>query len=51
MMQKLMKEKNLIKNGLYQKIYISDPIKISSEKIKTILIQPVKLIQSVKEKT
>jgi hypothetical protein len=41
-MRKLMKEKNLIENGLHHEIYLSDPRKIAPEKMKTILRQPVK---------
>jgi hypothetical protein len=41
-MRKLMKEKNLIENGLHHEIYLSDPRKTAPEKMKTILRQPVK---------
>ena len=41
-MEKLMKEKNLVKNGLHHEIYLSDPRKVLPEKMKTILRQPVK---------
>ena len=42
-MRKLMKEKNLIENGLHHEIYLSDPRKTAPEKMKTILRQPVKV--------
>ncbi len=41
-MRKLIKEKNLIENGLHHEIYLSDPRKVTPEKMKTILRQPVK---------
>ena len=41
-MRKLMKEKNLIENGLHHEIYLSDPRRVLEEKMKTILRQPVK---------
>lgn len=41
-MQKLMEEKNLVKNGVHHEIYLSDPRKTPSQKLKTILRQPVK---------
>ncbi len=39
---KLMKEKNLVENGLHHEIYLSDPRKVAPEKMRTILRQPVK---------
>jgi hypothetical protein len=41
-MRKLMKEKNLVDDGLHHEIYLSDPRKVTPEKMKTILRQPVK---------
>jgi len=41
-MEKLMEEKNLVKNGLHHEIYLSDPRRVPEEKWKTILRQPVK---------
>jgi len=41
-MRKLMEKKNLIENGLHHEIYLSDPRRVSGEKMKTILRQPVK---------
>ena len=43
-MEKLMKEKNLVKNGYHHEIYliISYPRKVPEERLKTILRQPVK---------
>jgi len=41
-MRKLMREKNLIENGLHHEIYLSDPRRVLEEKMKTILRQPVK---------
>lgn len=38
------KENNLAKNGLHHEIYLSDPRKISPDKLKTVLRQPVKKI-------
>ncbi len=40
--KKLMEQKNLVENGLHHEIYLSDPGKVSPEKMKTILRQPVK---------
>ncbi len=39
---KLMKDKGLVYNGYHNEIYLSDPRKAATEKIKTILRQPVK---------
>jgi hypothetical protein len=39
---KLMKEKNLVENGLHHEIYLSNPRKVAPEKMKTILRQPGK---------
>jgi len=43
-MEKLMEEKNLVKNGLHHEIYLvmAYPRKVPNEKLKTILRQPVK---------
>jgi hypothetical protein len=41
-MRKMMEKKNLIENGLHHEIYLSDPRRVSGEKMKTILRQPVK---------
>lgn len=41
-MRKLMEKKNLIENGLHHEIYLSDPRRVSGEKMKTILRQPVR---------
>ena len=43
-MEKLMEEKNLVKNGLHHEIYLvmAYPRKVPDEKLKTILRQPVK---------
>ncbi len=43
-MEKLMEEKNLIKNGLHHEIYLvmAYPRKVPDEKLKTILRQPVR---------
>lgn len=41
-MRKLMEEKNFIEDGLHHEIYLSDPRKVTLEKMKTILRQPVK---------
>lgn len=38
------KENNLAKNGLHHEIHLSDPRKISPDKLKTVLRQPVKKI-------
>ncbi len=42
--EKLIKEKNLVKNRLHHEIYLvmAYPRKVSEEKLKTILRQPVK---------
>ncbi len=40
--RKLMNEKQLVENGPHHEIYLSDPRKVSEEKLKTILRQPVK---------
>jgi hypothetical protein len=41
-MRKLMEEKNFVESGLHHEIYLSDPRRVSEEKLKTILRQPVK---------
>jgi hypothetical protein len=41
-MRKMMEEKNLVENGLHHEIYLSDSRRVSEEKMKTILRQPVK---------
>ena len=41
-MRKMMKENNLTENGLHHEIYLSDPRKTPSQKMRTILRQPVK---------
>ncbi len=41
-MRKLMEQKNLVESGLHHEIYLSDPRKVASKKMKTILRQPVK---------
>ncbi len=41
-MKEFIKKNDLIKNGLHHEIYLSDPRKISSDKLKTVLRQPVK---------
>jgi hypothetical protein len=41
-MRKLMEQENLFENGFHHEIYLSDPRKVTSEKMKTILRQPVK---------
>ncbi|MEM0447720.1 MAG: GyrI-like domain-containing protein, partial [Thermoplasmata archaeon] len=41
-MRNLMEEKNLVENGLHHEIYLSDPRKVTPEKMKTVLKQPVK---------
>ena len=43
-MKEFIKEKNLAENGLHHEIYLSDPRKISPDKLKTVLRQPVKKI-------
>lgn len=40
-MKDFIKENNLKENGLHHEIYLSDPRKVSSDKLKTILRQPV----------
>jgi len=39
---KLMKEEDLVENGLHHEIYLSDPRNVAPEKLRTILRQPVK---------
>lgn len=41
-MKSFMEEHNLIKNGLHHEIYLSDPRRTSSNKLKTILRQPAR---------
>lgn len=41
-MKSFIEENNLVKNGLHHEIYLSDPRKTASNKLKTILRQPVK---------
>ncbi|MBI1883232.1 MAG: GyrI-like domain-containing protein [Chlamydiae bacterium] len=41
-MKKMMKENDLTENGFHHEIYLSDPRKTPSQKMKTILRQPVK---------
>ncbi|MEM2111383.1 MAG: GyrI-like domain-containing protein [Candidatus Bathyarchaeia archaeon] len=41
-MNNLMEEKNLVHNGPHHEIYLSDPRKVTPEKMKTVLRQPVK---------
>ncbi|MEM3737024.1 MAG: GyrI-like domain-containing protein [Candidatus Bathyarchaeia archaeon] len=41
-MRKLMEKNNLVENGLHHEIYLSDPKRVSEEKMKTILRQPVR---------
>ena len=41
---KIMPEKNMAANGLHHEIYLSDPRKTDSAKLKTILRQPVKAL-------
>jgi hypothetical protein len=40
--RKLMEEKNLVENGPHHEIYLSDSRRVTEEKLKTILRQPVK---------
>lgn len=41
-MRKVMEEENLVENGMHHEIYLSDPRRVSEEKLKTILRQPVR---------
>ena len=41
-MRKLMEQKNIVESGLHHEIYLSDPRKVTPEKMKTIIRQPVK---------
>jgi hypothetical protein len=41
-MRKLMKERNLVENGLHHEIYLTDVRRVTEDKMKTILRQPVK---------
>lgn len=43
-MKEFIKDKNLAENGLHHEIYLSDPRKISPDKLKTVLSHPVKKI-------
>ncbi len=43
-MKEFIKDKNLTENGLHHEIYLSDPRKISSDALKTVLRRPVKKI-------
>ncbi len=47
-MRKMMKENNLIENGLHHEIYLSDPRKTPPQKMKTILRQPVRKYETNK---
>jgi len=42
-MRRLMEEQGLVPHGLHHEIYLSDPRRVSEERLKTILRQPVKL--------